>query len=105
MNIKQNKKGDALDRQNPYIIERKQDVVYIRAPDAAWTFGSVVQITNETKALIISLQDNQATAILLSDEDIQIDTNIDSSLINNQGTFKVDIGFGGGLKSSIRGTE
>lgn len=36
--------------------------------------------------------------MMLGDEDIEIDVNINSELNNNEGTFKVEIGFGGGLK-------
>ena len=77
--------------QAPYVYQVKEQIAFIRCPDPAWKFNQIVDLNGKDKALIISLLEHQATALVLGDaSSVQIDSKVNST----SSSFPIAVGFG-----------
>ncbi len=74
----------------PVVIKQKDDVVYISDPKADWRYWGALKVGDKgTPAITISLQKDQAIALLLKKSNAQGTDNI-----NAEGSSKVKAHFG-----------
>jgi len=81
-------KNLALEDQVIRIVNQKEDVIEIKNPPNAWTFGSILSLPNNS-AILLSLQKTSAKGLLLKRQGVQ-----SNSPLTQLMEFPVKMGWG-----------